>query len=486
MSTKKHLKTLVSDSAIYGIGGVLTRFIGVFLVPLYTRVFVPADYGVMSLVDTLNNLTALTVALGLDYSAARWYYDTQEVVDQRRTIASWFWAYQVCAAAGGLFLWFFARQSSQWLCKTPEHAPVFRMAAFLVPLQVGSLVLGKWFRYRRQPRRAVTFTISQTLVTITCVVLFVLVWRQGVLGNYTGRVLAAAVLGVAAWAFLWPWIPIRSFSNQRLGELLRFGLPLVPAGVAFWAMTGLNRFMLTFFTSTTDVGLFSIAATVASMLGLITQAFQQSYGPFAFSILQEPNARQVYAKVFEVYAWGGCLGATALTVLAPLVLRLLTRPLYYGAASCVGFLAFTVLLEGMRHVAAMGASIAKTALPTAKATFVGAAVNIGLNLALIPVLGILGAGLAGMVAYLASVIYLFSASQKRYAIPYRWRVGLTCFGLSWLLIGIGALLPSGSVAWELARGVLLLAFLPLGQKLGLLKSEHLKLLFKGGGAKAAA
>lgn len=474
MSTRRHLKTLVSDSAIYGIGGALTRFIGVFLVPLYTRVFTPDDYGVMSLVGTLNTLVGLAVALGLDYSAARWYYDTDKVEDQRCTIATWFWAYLGCATVGGLVLALFARQTSQLLCKTPEHEEIFRVAALLVPLQVSSLVLSKWFRYQRLPKKAVAFNISQTLVTIGCVLLFVLIWRLGVLGNYIGRVFAATAIGAVAWIALRPWTPAKAFSSVRLKELLRFGLPLVPAGVAFWGMTGLNRFMLTFFTNTHEVGLFSVAATVASMLGLFTQSFQQSYAPFAFSILHESNARQVYAKVFEMYAWAGCVAATAIALLAPLVLRVFTTPLYYAAASCVGFLAFTVLLEGMRYIAAMGANIAKTAVPTAAATCVGAGVNLILNVTLIPTLGMVGAGIAGMAGYLAAVTYLFRASQKRYPIPYRWSVGLSCLLVSWAVISVGALLPADSLLEQLSHGLLLVAFFPIGQRLGLFTAAQMR------------
>src|SRR5688572_22712186 len=101
MSASK-LKSLAKDSVIYGISGIVSKMIAVLLVPLYTRIFTPSDYGVINIINTTFLLVGMLAACSLDNSAGRWYYDTQDEVDRKRTFASWFW-FQF-AVSGGLAL----------------------------------------------------------------------------------------------------------------------------------------------------------------------------------------------------------------------------------------------------------------------------------------------------------------------------------------------------------------------------------------------
>jgi O-antigen/teichoic acid export membrane protein len=77
------LRTLFSDSVIYGLSGVISRFIGIFLVPVYTRLFTPEDYGVLSLVGSSLAVVSIFVGLGLDNSAHRWFWDTKDEQDRQ-------------------------------------------------------------------------------------------------------------------------------------------------------------------------------------------------------------------------------------------------------------------------------------------------------------------------------------------------------------------------------------------------------------------
>ena len=72
MSSGSLLKKLGSESLVYGLSGMLTRFISVFLTPIYTGIFAPADYGTASLVIVLSALLGVVLVLSLDNSMARW------------------------------------------------------------------------------------------------------------------------------------------------------------------------------------------------------------------------------------------------------------------------------------------------------------------------------------------------------------------------------------------------------------------------------
>ena len=483
MEVAKHIKQLVGETAIYGVSGVIVTLIGVVLIPVYTRVFAPSEYGFMSLISSLMALVGPFVVLGLDNSAARWYYDSQDPAVQRSTIASWFWCQVPLAAAIAVPMIVLAPWISWVLIGSREGAVLIRLAAIALPFSSAGTILHKWFRYQRRPVAAVTFGLGQTLTTIGMILVLVVAFRQGLRGLFTAQLAAAVLTAIASVALLRGSVSHRAFSWPQLKGMLRFGLPLVPAAVAFWLMTSANRFILNMYCDTHEVGLFSVGASLAGGVSLVVGAFTQAWGPFAFSILNEEASGRVYSRVFELYSLLVCILCTGTALFAPLILRLLTTPAYYPAASCVVFLAFACGLEGARFIAGLGSGIAKQSVPTAISIGIGAAVSLVLTFVLTPNLQKEGAALATMLAYYCSVVYLFAASQKRHHIPYRWRTSLLCLGLSWGLIVVNwwCIPDTGIWPWAL-RALLLFLFIPLGTSMGLLRWRYIRHLLNFGRA----
>ena len=74
----KYLRQLASESLVYGLAGTVSRFITLFLVPLYTRALTPADYGVMSLIRNTTTLVAMIASSSLDAATQCFYWDSKE------------------------------------------------------------------------------------------------------------------------------------------------------------------------------------------------------------------------------------------------------------------------------------------------------------------------------------------------------------------------------------------------------------------------
>ena len=101
MSALAALRKLAGDSLIYGISGTISRFLSVFLVPIYTRLFSPAEYGVISLTTSFFALMNILILFGLDNSVARWYYDTEDKSDRAKSLNTFLWTCFTVAAFFG-------------------------------------------------------------------------------------------------------------------------------------------------------------------------------------------------------------------------------------------------------------------------------------------------------------------------------------------------------------------------------------------------
>jgi O-antigen/teichoic acid export membrane protein len=473
----KHIKQLGIETLIYGISGTISRFVGIFLVPLYTRIFTPTDYGIIGSVTAMTGLLSTFIILGLDSASARWYYDTSDTTRRHKVISSWFWCQFTVGVATALVLLSFAPQVSNLLFKSEEYALVLRLVALTIPVGAFTKVVGNWLRYQRRAWMTAVFFTSNSLGMITIIFLFVLVWHKGLTGLYLAHLIAGLVMVPVAAIILKAWIGPKHISLQILKEMLLFGLPLVPAAVAAWVTASSDRLILPLFFDQAETGIYTVAISISSGVALVTSAFQMAWGPFAFSILHEQNSTRVYGEVFSIYALLGCLLCTGMSLFAPQLLYVFTTPRYYAAASSVPFLVFAYLAIGASYIASLGSSIAKKPVPIATSILIGAGVNTVLNFILIPHLGKDGAAIATLIAYLSALVYVFFASQRSYHIPYRSQDALICFGFSWLLIAIDHfLIPTEGLGALGARAVMCLFFIPLGFGLGIAKPAHVRWL----------
>ena len=478
MQVTRSIRQLIGESAVYGVSGVLGRLIAFFLIPVYTRVFTPADLGTIALIDVTITLATMLTVLGLDSASARWFYDSPQDEGRRETIASSFWCQLFASALAAGLLAVFAAPISRALCGTDGHAGLVRLAAGVMPLGVAVRACGGWFRYRRKAPAAATFVIFRSLATVGLVILFVVVWHRGLPGLYVARFWAAGLAAVASILILGPWIDPRRVRWSRLVEMLAFGLPMIPAAIGAWVMTSADRFVLRIYWPQETVGLYDLAAKVASGVALAIVAFQQAWGPFAYSILDQAQARRVYARVWDVYAFFGCWLAAAVGLFAPLLLRVMATEKFYAADSCVAILGFVHLFIGARYIAALGSGIAKRSAPVAVAVAIGAGVNLLLNFLLVPHWGREGAALGTAAAAGASVVYLFAVSRAGHRIEYRWRVSLCSLAMSVLLVGIAwEFVPQTTPGGLAARFAMLAAFLPLGFVLGMFRMRYFQDFF---------
>ena len=372
MGVAKYIKQLGSETAIYGVSATLNCVIGVFLVPIYTRVFSPTDYGIVAIMTTCLSFFNIVVVLGLDNSSARWYYATEDDELRKGVISAWFWCQLAFSIAIALVVTIFASPISRLLLGSDNLTTVIWIAVWLIPLGVFNTVLGNWLRYQRRAALTTIYFLVSSLGMVCLIILFVVIWHKGLAGLYEGQVVAAILTMIVATFIFWSWISPRYFSWHTLKEMLQFGLPLALAAAASWVTASSDRLYLQMFDGLKEVGIYAIAVAVAAGVGLFTGAFQMAWGPFAFSILNEPNSKEVYSKVFNLYTLLGCWLCTAVSLFAPIILYFFTTPDYFSAASSVPWLVFSNLAVGATYIAVMGTSIVKKSMPIAVSIFIGA------------------------------------------------------------------------------------------------------------------
>lgn len=449
---KGYLRQLASESAVYGLASIGSRFLSVLLVPLYTRLFAPEEFGTLSLVTTTVTLLSILVVLGLDNSAYRWFWDTEVTDERKRTMASWAWCQLTVSAVVGVILAAAAGPLSRLLSQPAEAAGLYRLLAFTLPLGAVVAVASGMLRLQRRPIAAASYGLGTAVVGAALTVLLAWWQEMGLTGVCLAQVLAQGCGAVVGAVLLRDWIAPRWFDRPRLLAMLRYALPLVPAAIAQWLLGFANRYTLEWTAGSREVGLFALASSIAMLLAIITAGFQQAWAPFALSIHQRPEARQVYGAVLALYVWLAGTAAAFLGVFAPEALAWFTTPGYAAATDAVGLLALAVAIGGCTTIAVIGPNIVKDNRPTALSVGYGAVLNVLLGVLMVPAWGIVGAAVAAVIAQLVATTYLFWRAQRVYPIPYR-------FGYALLVLAVVSttVILATAIDGVIGRAALLLA-----------------------------
>jgi O-antigen/teichoic acid export membrane protein len=478
------LRAFFKDSMLYGAAGILSRGISLLLVPLYTRVLSPGDYGSLDMLLAFGALVNFTVALEVTQGVARFYPEaaTREEKGSVASTALWFtlatytafWAAGAAAAPalGGLLL------------DAPQRDGLVQVA--LAAIWAGGLFYfaQNQLRWEMQAARSAAVSLLMSVATAAVSVVLVVVVKLGVAGLLWGQ-FAGALLGAAAGLYLTRASYRFGFSRARLATLLRFSVPLVPSSIAVFVAMYVDRFAIKELMTLRDVGLFGVGYRIASLAGLLMLGFQGALTPLVFSHYREPETPGRLAQLFRYFVAFALMVVVGLSLFAPELLWVFTTPEYAGGARVVPLLAPAIVLSGM-YIFAPGLGIAKRTGGIALITIGGAVLNTALNFVLVPWLGIAGAALGSLLSALFVFTTYMVSSQRLYPVPHRWpRIAAAVAGA----VAVLALAPHlrlGLVAGLAAKAGLMAAAALLMVAAGLVEPRELRRLWRAATGRLAA
>jgi O-antigen/teichoic acid export membrane protein len=268
-------------------------------------------------------------------------------------------------------------------------------------------------------------SIANVLITVGMTVLLVVGLDKGATGAVIGNFVGTLCVWFVLLAYRRYQLGLQ-FSRELLREMNRFGLPLVPSALALWAINFIDRIFIAHYKGQAEVGVYSVAVRIASAVVFLMIAFRLAWPAFAYSIEDDREAKRTYPFVLTYLLFICSWISLTLGVLAPWLVHLLARgPGFARAADAVAMLAFAATAYAGYTVVAIGIGRARQTQFNWVVSGIAAAVNIGLNFALIPPYGMIGAAISTLVAYLTLFLGMIVNSSRVYPVDYQWRRVLT-------------------------------------------------------------
>ncbi len=446
-TVENHLKDIFSQSVIYGFGSLIPRFLGFFLIPIYTRVLTPADYGILAIANVTSSVLINIYQLGQNGPLRRFYYDFRSDTKRKKYIGT-IWIFEFLAAlAFSLILTFFGKPLFGLIFKDVPFYPYLLIVVWIAFFSTFDFFPNVLLRMEKKTLFYSLLSISRFLVDTILIIFFVVILRKGVLGSLN----ATLIGGILFFAFYIYWIRNKmkfAFLREKLKESLQFGLPLVPHSISAWALTFIDRVMLERMTNLTQVGLYSIGYNMGFIISIVVNSINLAWSPFFIETVKKEGkkAPKIFSPLITYYFIFTCLVALALSVFSRDIVIIMTQPKYFEAYKIIPIIAFSYLFQGMYFMAISGLFQEKKTGKIASATTLTAVFNILLNFALIPRYGMLGAAWATLVSYFIFFFVAYILSLKIYPINFEWIKLTKVFVLSIILVIVGLYINTFSLS----------------------------------------
>ena len=473
--SKTFFRSFFQDSGIYLIPTILSQGVAFFLVPLYTRVLSPADYGAIDMIKTFSSFACLFVALEISQAYGRFYVE-EENIEDKKLISSTALTFTIL-----MFLLFlttcqiFTPFFSKILFGNSNMDIYFRIGTIFITMKGVTLLLNTQFRYEFKKINYVYSSIILFSTTSFFSVLLGYIFNWGLIG-----MLYALLIGQFAALLFSTWK--QRFSNNilinknLLLKMLKFSSPLVPAGVAVFISGYISRIMINHYLSLTEVGLYGIGFRIASISILLISGVNRSLSPLIYSKYKEKETPFQIQKTFRIFIALSLIMFYGLSSFSSELLWLFTTPKYYASSSIVFYLVPALLLSQL-YIFFPGLGIAKKTKISMWISIGNAILTTLLNWFLIPLMGYSGAAIATLISCFSTFIIRMKVSQKYYYIPIKWVDIL----LATVFIGLITFFTSNMDKWTLNTIIIKiligLSLFPILIKTNLIhKEEYRKLI----------
>jgi O-antigen/teichoic acid export membrane protein len=343
-------RRLANDSMVYGGVDFLIKSISFFTFPLIAVALTPAAFGVLDLILTATALLGIVAGCGLYNSVQRFYWDQDTTAAMRPQIVTSGlyaqFAFALLVVTLGLI-------TIPWLIPFVERAELpftwipLVSALLLVALNQSVQFRLDVVRLHFAPWNFFTLSLISRGFSIGFGLVAVVFLGLGIDG-----LLAAQVLGMLLIVPLALWMirrdfQIRGFYRKWFVELVQFGHPFIYAGLAYWLLSSLDRWMLASMTTIEEVGTYSVAFRFASLVLFVSFAFGQAWSAVAIKIrIDYPGQyREIFGRVLLLFLFSLLITGGGVALFAGELISLIMPAEYIASALPLAILCFGQVIQ---------------------------------------------------------------------------------------------------------------------------------------------
>jgi len=419
------IKQLGKETAIYGISTIIGRFLNFILVPFYTNVLKPEQYGIVTTIYAYIAFLNVIYSYGMESAYLR-YASSLEIGDRKENFSTPFISIFLTSLIFSLLIHLLSNEIANIIDIPREFSICVRYSAWILFFDAICIIP---LAHLRLESRALTFStikIINITVNVALNILLLLKFKLGIYGIFISGLVSSAL----TFVMLTPVI-IKNFSpvflKKLYAELLKFGLPYIPSGLSAMVIQVIDRPILKALTDDSTVGIYQANYRLGIFMMLFVSMFDYAWRPFFLRNSNRPDAKVIFARVLTYFV----LSASFLFLLISFFIEDIVRikilgkyiihPDYWGGLGIVPVILLGYIFNGIYVNLIVGIYIEKKTKYLPYITGLGAISNIIGNYILIPTMGMYGSAWATFISYFVMAISLFLTVQRIYPVKYEYK-----------------------------------------------------------------
>ena len=404
-------KTLLSNTLLISIGTFGSKILVFFMVRFYTGYLTPSDYGTADLITQTANLLFPIISLGITDGVFRFALDNER---GRRSV---FTVGFVTITAGAVF----------FLAIIPLLNIVEEFKGYIWLIVVYTMAYcyhSLCAQFIRATGNTALFSVQgiiNTALVIVLNILFLAVMNIGVTGYVLSVVLADFVCTIFLFIKEKLWTQFTPHPRKiAFKRMLKYSIPLIPTTIFWWITSVSDRYMVNAIIGSTENGIYAVSYKIPTILTLISTMFMQAW---QFSAVTESHGDRKELINFFTNVWRSFqavmfLAGGVIIAFAKPAIKILSTEQYYSAWQYVPLLSAAMIFTAFASFTGTVYVVTKKSGLSFITSMAGAAINIALNVLLIPSpLGVQGAAIATFLSYFA--VFLIRAVNSRKYIPFK-------------------------------------------------------------------
>lgn len=472
------LKSVVKDTAIYGLSSIIGRFLNYLLVPLYTAVL-PAGsggYGVVTNIYAYVGLILVILTFGMETTFFRFANKEGEkplvVYSTTLIIVGTISLFFLCMVLG------FLPQISQAMGYA-IHPEYIGIMGACVALDAFLAIPFAWLRYQKRPIKFAALNLLFIFLNIVTNLLYFLVLPKlyplypDIIGLfYNPGVGVGYIFGLnlvckaAIVAFFIPELTGFKYilDVALMKRMLRYSWPILVLGIAGILNQTADKIIFPLVygdiqEGQVQLGIYGACVKIAMIMAMITQAFRYAYEPFVFGKSKDQDSKTTYAKGMKFFIIFTLLAF--LCVMAWLdALKYIIAPGYWDGLRVVPIVMAAEIMMGIYFNLSFWYKLIDKTIWGAWFSLAGCAVLLVINFVFIPRYGYMACAWGGFAGYGTSMILSYLVGQKKNPINYPMRSIMTYIALALLLTLVMVYIPESWNIWARlgAKTILVILF----------------------------
>jgi len=462
----KKLKQLTKETAVYGISTIVGRFLNFFLVPFYTNIFEPAEYGIVTNIYAFIALLNIVFIYGMDAAYIR-YDSGAGKQDNTDNFSTPYLSVLTSGLMFSLLIFLLAKPINIFLSVPNGFEFLMNYVVLILFTDTISQLPFVKLRIERKAKKFALFKVINIIINVILNLVLILKFKLGIEAVFISNLIASISSLILVLPIIIKNLHFR-FDKQLFTRLLKFGIPYLPAGLAAMVIQVIDRPILEHLTDLKTLGIYQANHKLGIFMMLFVNMFQYAWQPFIVQESKQEGAKELFAKVLTYFILAGSIILIILSLFIDDIVKYeimvfgrkvsLIGSAYWSGLYIVPVVLLGYLFNGIYAVLTVGIYIEEKTIFAPFITGAGAVVNVAANLFLIPVIGIMGPAVATLASYIVIAGGFYITGQKYYKIDYElWKIIKIFFSIAFIGIIYYILLYSGKL-FLINKFILLILF----------------------------